>query len=267
MARSSLKNIARLIQSTQESIPVEQSFLADLQRSIELQNKKTAREPSKTYKPSSMQCIRNMYYQVTGTQQDDNESSCSLVGICNSGTDIHARLQQAVLDMKTNGMDCEYVNVEDFVRTRGLNNLQVVKSPDFNAKDYETKLFDKRLNISFLCDGIIRYKNKYYILELKTESTNKFMMRKGVDTKHYDQGTAYSILFNLENVIFIYVNRDVHNMKSYMFTPTQQMKQDLLDRISECDAFVLKNQVPPKPDVDSRVCNYCNYRLKCEGDV
>ena len=69
MARNSLKNVFRLIEQTQVEVPIEQQFLADLERSIEIQSKKDSRVPSQTYKPSSMHCIRNMYFQVTGAEQ------------------------------------------------------------------------------------------------------------------------------------------------------------------------------------------------------
>ena len=267
MARNSLKNVCRLIQEASVQIPVEQSFLADLKRSIEMTDKANRRLPSQTYKPSSMHCIRNMYYQRTGAPLDDGESSYVLVGICNSGSDIHQRIQQSVLDMKDNGIDCEYVNVADYVRQRELTDLEIVKEPDFEKRDYETKLFHKTLNMSFLCDGIIRYQGKYYIVEFKTESSSKWMPRKGVDPKHYMQATAYSIAFKIDGVIFIYVNRDVLDMKSYLFTPTDDMKSELTGKIANCDTYVAQQQVPPKPeDVPRNICEYCNYRLRCRGE-
>ena len=97
-----------------------------------------------------------------------------------------------------------------------LDYLDVVKEPDFEHTDYETKLYDKNLNMSFLCDGIIRYKDKYYILELKTEASFKFNSRSDVDPKHHNQGTAYSHEFGIDDVIFIYINRDILDMKPYM---------------------------------------------------
>ena len=93
MARSSLKNVCRLIESATSTLPPEQEFLSDLQRSIEMTDKKNRRTPSQTYKPSSMNCIRNMYYQVTGADCGDSDSSYALIGICNSGTDIHESFQ------------------------------------------------------------------------------------------------------------------------------------------------------------------------------
>lgn len=267
MARNSLKSVMRLLDDATMNLPVESTFLAELKRSIELTDKKNKRLPSQTYKPSGMNCDRSMYYQVLGVEPKDDESTYSSIGICNSGSDIHQRIQQAVLDMKANGFDCEYINVADYVRERGLDYLEIVKEPDFEKGEYETKLYHKELNMSFLCDGIIRYKNKYYILELKTEASFKFNSRGGVDKKHYNQGTAYSLAFHIDNVIFIYINRDILDMKSYMFSVTEDMRKALVDRIHNVDNCIASNQVPPKPtDLPKTACNYCGYRWRCVND-
>ena len=262
MARESLKNICRLIDSSKSSIPPEDDLLGDLKRSIELTDKKNSREPSRTYKPSSMNCIRNMYYQVTGHKQDEGYTPYTLIGICNSGTDIHERVQKYVDDMKSNGFDCEYINVADYVKSRGLDYLEIV-----SQQGMETKLYHKELNMSFLCDGIIRYKGKYYILELKTESQYKWQSRKGVDRKHYAQGTSYSVALKIDQVIFVYISRDVLDMKAYMFEPTDEMKEELIGKITVCDDYVKKKQVPPKSDVLKIVCEYCSYRNTCRQEV
>lgn len=262
MARASLKNVCRLIEATKNAQPPEQEFLMDLKRSIELTDAKHRRKPSQSYKPSSMNCIRNMWYQITGHEQDPGTSTYSLIGICNSGTDIHERIQKAVSQMKSNGIDCEYIDVADFVTKRKLDYLEIV-----SKNGMETKLFHKKLNMSFLCDGIIRYKGHYYILELKTESSHKWMSRKGVDPKHYNQGTAYSVSFDIADVIFIYITRDVLDMKAFMFTPTDEQKESLVGRITECDEWVAKLTCPPKPeDVPKSACEYCAYRTACRNE-
>ena len=202
-----------------------------------------------------------MYYQVTGTIPDPDDTGYCLVGICNAGTDIHERTQNAVIDMKNNGMDCEWVDVAEFVKSRGLDYLEIKSKNDAGT---ETKLYHKDLNISFLCDGIIRYKGKYYILELKTESSQKWRTRTDVDPKHYNQGTAYSIAFGIDSVIFVYINRDVLDMKSFMFNVTDSMKMELTSRIISCDTFVENGIVPPKPEeLPKSTCEYCSYRKTC----
>jgi len=267
MARNSLRNVIRLLDDVKKTLPVEQDFLNDLKRSIELTAGKNKRKGSQSYKPSSMNCLRQMYYIVTGKDADELSENYTGIGICNSGTDIHQRIQQAALDMKSNGMDCEYVNVADYVRSRELDYLEIRQEPDFENGIFETKLYHKTLNMSFLCDGIIRYKGKYYILELKTENTNKFWVREGVDPSHYNQGTAYSMSLQIPEVLFVYINRDVLDMKSFMFTPTDEMKQELVGRIEECDEFVKRLVPPPRPDnVAKKTCEYCNYRTQCRKD-
>lgn len=263
MARNSLKNVAKLIASAKEEIPIEQQFLNDLKRSIEIDADSGYSLPSRTYKPSGMNCIRASYYQVSGIEPDKSSSNYTLVGICNSGTDIHVRIQTAVERMKENNMDCEYIDVQQFVNSRRLiDTLQIV-----SKNGMETKLYHKKLNMSFMCDGIIRYKNHYYILELKTENSYKFMNRKGVDPSHYHQGTAYSIAFGLDEVLFVYISRDVLDMKAFMLNVTDEMKQELIGYITDCDGYVARKIVPPKPeDVAKKTCNYCIYKTQCGKD-
>lgn len=262
MARSSLKNVCRLIEATKTTLPPEQSFLADLKRSIELTEEKNARQPSQTYKPSSLNCIRNMWYQVTGKDADNSSANYCLIGICGSGTDTHVRIQNAVEKMKDNGMDCEYIDVAEYVKQRNLDYLEVV-----SRSGNETKLYHKTLNMSFLCDGIIRYKGHYYIIEFKTESLYKWQNRNGVADEHKQQATAYSVSLGIDEVLFVYINRDNTDMKSYIFEVTDSMKQDLVGKIDECDGYVKRLICPPKPvDVAKKTCEYCNYKTQCRKD-
>ena len=259
MARNSLKNVLRLIEVAQESQSVEQSFLYDLKRSIELTEEKNARKPSQTYKPSSMHCMRNMWYQVTAAEPDKSNVTASLIGICESGTDRHERIQNAVSHMKNNHIDCEYVDVARYVKSRNLDYLDVVEK-----QGNETKLYHKSLNMSFLCDGIIRYKGKYYILEIKTESLYKWQSREDVNPDHYNQAIAYSLSLGIDNVLFLYINRDNTDMKAFMFHVTEEMKLELVSKIEECDRYVKKLTCPPKPETASnKTCQYCNYRNLC----
>ena len=258
MARSSLKNIVRLL-DRENNNSVEQEFLSDLKRSIELESNERFQKPSQFYKPSSMNCIRNMWFQRMGVDPDPHESNYRLTGITNSGSDIHERIQGYVSRMKDRGIDCEYVDVSEFINLRNLENLTVI-----SKSGYETKLRHTKLNLSFMTDGIIKYRGRYYILEIKTEALSKWQDRKAVDPKHYAQATAYSLSFGLDGVIFIYINRDVLDMKAFMLTVTDDMKQDLVGKIETCESFVVRKVIPPKPENASpKLCQYCNYRSVC----
>ena len=262
MSRQSLKNVIKLIDGVKDTLSPEQKFLNDLKRSIELDADKEARLPSKTYKPSGMNCIRQSYYQITGVTPDESKSNYTMVGICNSGTDIHVRVQKAVIGMKSNDMDCEFISVPEFIKQRKLDYLRVVSNTAT-----ETKLYHEKYNISFMCDGIIKYDNHYYILEFKTESSYKFINRKSVDKSHYNQGTAYALAFGLSEVLFVYINRDIFDMKAFMFNVTDEMKQNLVGYIEECDSYVKRLIAPPKPEnLEKKTCQYCGYRTQCRKD-
>ena len=260
MAKSqALLNVLNLVDAAKEELPVEQQFLNDLKASIEIQDSKGARKPSQSYKPSSLHCIRNMYFQITGAKGDDSRATSELVGICESGTDRHDHIQKAVMAMKENGIDCEYVNVAEFVKERKLQDLKVV-----SQQGNETKLYNEALNISFLCDGIIRYKGVYYILEIKTETSSKFWDRKDVNPDHILQGTAYSVNLGLDDVLFLYECRDNCSKKAFMLHVTDKMKHDLVAKILECDGYVDRMIAPPKPeDISRKACAYCGYADLC----
>lgn len=261
MARSSMKNVFKLIDIANNELPIEKQFLNDLTASIEKSIE--AHKPSQTYKPSSMNCERQMVYQILGVMPENSGTSYQLEGICESGTDRHVRIQKAIEKMKSVlNIDCEYIDVAEFVKLRNLTDLDIV-----SKNGMETKLYHKKLNMSFMCDGIIKYKSKYFIFEFKTESSNKFYKRTDVDESHYNQATAYSLSFGIDDVLFVYENRDTLDKKSYIRHVTNDMKQDLIGKITYCDEYVKKLKAPPRPqNVLKKTCSYCNYKKQCEGD-
>ena len=56
-------------------------------------------------------------------------------------------------------------------------------------------------------------------------------------------------------------------MKSYLFIPTDEMKNNLAGTILNCEEYVNKLNVPPKPlDVAKKTCTYCNYKNRCNKE-
>lgn len=262
MARNTLKNVCKLIDAVNLKVEPEQAFLSDFKRVIELDAQANSRKPSQSYKPSSMNCIRCMWYQMMGVEPDPTLPNYSSVGIGWSGSDTHLRVQDVVIKMRDYGIDCKYVDVAEYVKSHGLNYLDVVAK-----SGPETKLYHKDLHMSFLCDGIIYYNGVHYILEIKSEASFKFQRREGVDEKHYNQGTAYSLAFKIPRVIFLYVNRDLFDVKAYMFKPTDEQRENIVGLITECDGYVSRMVCPPRPDISRRICEYCGYRERCKKEL
>ncbi len=259
MAKSNLKSLHRLIAAAKNEIPINEVFLNDLKACIEKIDAQEARKPSKSYKPSSLKCIRNMYFQKIGAELDEVRGSYCLVGICESGTDRHIRIQDAISKMAEFGMDWEYIDVADYVTQKGLTHLEIV-----GKSGMETKLYHKDLGISFLCDGIIRHKDEYMIFEFKTETIYKWQMRDGVAAEHIPQATCYTICFGINKVLFVYENRDNCDKKSYIYEASKEAQNEVVTKIKDCDGYVERLIAPPIPsDIDKKTCAYCNYKVEC----
>lgn len=254
----STKNIHRLLQDVKREVPPYRMFLSDFNMTLEKIEEEERKEPSQAYKPSSLHCIRNMYFQLIGEPVEKDRADACLIGMAQSGTARHMYIQEVVCRMKEFGIDCEYIDVETYIKEHDIKYLEVIAK-----KDYETKLRHTILNIRFLADGIIRYRGEYYILEIKTEISNKWQNRYDVDENHIPQGTCYSLCFGINRVMFVYENRDTTDKKVFLLEVTDDMKFDVVSKIEQCDQYVMLKVVPPLPKLDEKYCKYCAYKNAC----
>ena len=241
-------------------ISVEQKFLRQLEMTIQ-EGEGVQKIPSTNYKPSSLNCPRQMFYYRRGTAVDPAPVSSSLVGVAQSGTDRHIRIQKAIMAMRKRGYDCQYIDVAAFIKKFKPAGTEVV-----GKRGAETKCYNSIYDMSFMCDGILRIGKEYYILEIKTESTFKFTARFGVDEKHYPQASSYSLLLGLDKVIFLYENRDTCTKKTFLLLVTDKMRQEVKDKISAVENYV-KKDILPAPCRNDKVCMYCAYAAKCRMDL
>ena len=260
MAKRPLSKLVNLVESASTSAPVEKQFITDLLYSIEHIADSSSYTPSRTFKPSSIGgCPRNIYYQLIGAEtQKEGHSSATNVGILESGTDRHERIQKAICDMKKSGIDCEYIDIETFVKSRGLDYIEIK-----GKSGIETRCFWKDIPLSFLTDGIIRYKGKYYILEIKTMNMNKFIESRDVRDEHKSQGICYSMAFGIEDVLYLYECRDTLAKKAFIYHVTDEMRGGLMNKINYIKQCVADG-TPPEVEGNRNKCRYCNYQHICE---
>lgn len=261
MARGSLKSILGLATQKSRRAPHEE-FLRDLIYTMEWQEP-VMTKPSPYYKPSGMDCIRAMFYTRVGAEVDQGEATTdySGQGICESGTDRHLRLQSWICRMKSRGIDCEYYDVESYLKLKGITDVKVI-----SKNGMETKCRHEGLKLSFMTDGILKYKGEWYILEIKTEIARKWYNRTDVEYSHRRQAACYSLAFHIDKIIFLYENRDMLNLKSYLFETTPEMINELVvDRINECEGYVQRGIAPPKPE-SGKACQWCCYKQRCHKD-
>lgn len=232
---------------------VADAFLEDIINSLEKVNSKI---PNPTYKPSSIKCIRQMFFIKTRMPVEPIKTDYQLVGIQESGSDRHIRLQKLLIENSF----CDFIKVADYVKEANLGYLTV---RSFN--EYETHLIDNRYNLSFMVDGLVRYKDKIYILEIKTEAGQKFYTHTNPYSEHINQVACYSISLGIEDVLFIYEDRDLLTKKVYRYKVSRADKNLIINRIQKCNWFIEKHKIPPKPaEANNSFCQYCQYKKYCK---
>lgn len=256
----SLKSLINAIDE-ENNMDVGVRFITELYSSIIKQSSKNKRIPSASFKPSSMKCPRNMQFQIMQVEPEQGVESAPMIGISESGTDRHLRIQQAVCDMKENGYDCEYIKVDEFVKARQeqekLLDLVIV-----DASKMETKLYNKKWNISFMCDGIIRFHGRYYILEIKTETSMKNSKRIAMAEEHIPQICAYYLSFEIPDVIMLYENRDTCEKKAYYVVVDDKMVFDnVISKIEAVNSAIQLGEIAAAEI--GKHCNYCAYKSHC----
>jgi len=254
-----LKQLAKNIAQAKQVKTLEQEFLYMLTETISLMVEKEKRKPSLSYKPSSLAgCPRNIYFQVTGITPDEVRETATGIGIQESGTDRHLRLQKAVSLIRQHGFDCDWIPVKEYLKVHPQPGTVIVKEDGF-----ETKCKNTVLNLSFMCDGIIRLKSIYCVLEIKTEASFKWMPRYEIEIDHKIQAACYSIAFGIDRVIFLYEDRDLCRKKPYLYNVTNRDKEELvIAKIESCENHIRQNTVPPKSD-RVKDCTYCRYKKEC----
>ena len=250
----SRKSLAAMIKAGKEDTP--SSFLASLTKAIGIQEQ---REPSKTFKPSSLSCIRRAVFEVLGEPRNTSPQTAMSHGITSAGTFIHEYIQSQCLKMS----GFEYINVGDYVREKELS-LEVRKEQDIENGEYETKLYSPEYNISFLCDGIIKRRDKYFILEIKSCGNQKMFHLEEVPDEYKQQAISYSQLLQIPDVLFLFVNRDLFQKKAFMYSPTREEIRYWQDKLAYGFECVREKKVPEKPKwANNKFCQYCKYVNSC----
>jgi hypothetical protein len=260
------RRLLNLINNNQPQLPANKKFAVDLMRTLELDSKSNTRKPSKYYKPSSLKCMRNMYFTRTSAPVDVAPEEYTMIGMADTGTHRHEAIQTALINMPNYGFDWKYLDVAKYVEDKqkfGKCRNLVVKG----TQGAETHLIDTVLNLSFRCDGIIRRisTNEDFLFEFKNVTSFKYnTIDNSALEQHYNQVICYCTALDLDKAFITYENRDTCNIDvPEIFEVTPDMKNWLVGFISECEGYVSRMIAPPKCE-DTKVCRYCPYKTICK---
>lgn len=254
MARTA-RTLLNLINNAAEMVPDNEGFLMDLKSTVATLNPQ--RPASQAFKPSSLNCLRLCYFDLTQAPKDPEMPEYSGVRIPETGSASHESIQTYVAKMKDCGKDCEWIKPRTWIEQNNLDYLEIKDEGEF-----ETLLYDTRYNIRFKCDGIIKYKGTYYILEIKTETEQKGRNRTEPDEKHRNQSVSYSLSLGINKIMWLYESRDFCVPKCFISIVTDEQKAELITKFEIVNQAV-QDRIPPARPENRKPCQYCAYTNIC----
>ena len=215
----SRKSLYEIIKNANDKDKLADRFLNDFVYTIETLDEHEQKKPSKAFHPSNLNCDRSSVLEVMGAAIDGNKKTHNLISICRNGTSTHLMVQEYVSKMADLGLNWVFEDVAKYVAE---NNIPLKIASNMNIDDgvYETKIVSEEYNIRGLCDGLLSYKDKdgnkkYVLLEIKTINSRQYYQMKDILPKHRVQAVSYCSLLQVDAVIFLYVERDLLNKKTF----------------------------------------------------
>lgn len=214
--------------------------------------------PSRTFAPSQIRCKRVSWFRLRGvspeteTNVDRGTNFTAIVG-----TACHQHIQEIL----SNRLGADWIDAEKYLE---LKRLPYEYSCSKNG--FETQItITEPVPIRFAPDGIIYWKGRYWLLEIKTSEYSSFDRLSEPKPQHIDQVRCYATLLQLDNVLMLYQDRMYGNLKCFEVSVSESDKRNIWDMFTEVRNCVKMNIAPEKP-IDRKYCNpsYCRYYNKCK---
>ena len=226
----------------------ENAVKTDIQKQLE-------QSPSQTFAPSCIRCKRKSWFRLRGAAVDKLPEPDSVMDFTAMvGTAIHAYVQKKLSRV----LGAEWVEVEDYLRE-----FPIPYQYTLTKSNYETLVELSDPPMKFACDGIIKIRGIYYLLEIKSSDYESWRKLSSFKEHHRDQIETYSTILNIPHVLTLYVDRLYGNVKSYEYTVSanemSQVRQDMIYVQQMAAACIAPDRLP----VGDYMCSNCEYKIKC----
>ena len=254
-----LSKILKTVKSIKQETTFEDGFLKAYEETLIGTQENYPVSPDR-YRPSALAdgCKRMIYYQRMGLGYNEGSSSATLIDICANGTDRHERIQGTIKAIP----NLTWLDVEEVVKEANQVGIKT-KFLGWDKNKTEAKCYSGDINANFLCDGVFKYKGKDMLLEIKTIHMYGFQKLNAPLDKHIRQVTCYAMAMGIDHVVFFYEDRNFLNKKIFLYTVTEEDKQEVMRKIAYIEQALLIKQTPPK-ELDK--CLYCDRKTYCKSD-
>lgn len=226
-----------------------------------------------TFSPSSAdKCDRNLFYKASWADEDEQTSFPYQGRWRRNASAVHSAVQRDLLYCEKVLENPEFIVMRSKRNGRPAweKNIRTVKHFEHNGVKF---------SLYGMCDGVLRYEKDKSVIgfEYKTKSTTlgaigPYKLKDAQDS-HKAQAIAYSLLFGLDEFIFVYESlaKDSWNkgeeakpdQRAFYLKVTDEMRTELLDKFAE---VARKKYAGELPDPDFSKCTFCTFKEQCQKD-
>lgn len=223
------------------------------------------------FRPSSAsKCERELFYQFTHAEKDEQPMAPYQRRWVRNASVVHTAVQQDLLYAE------KVLQTPLFHVARVRGGRPAWEQNIKHVKQFEHQAI--RFQLVGMMDGILRYKDGSFLgFEFKTKSTTigevADVKLRGIQQEHKAQAIAYSLLFGIEEFLFLYESlakdkwikgaEAKQDLRAFYFKPSDQEKGKLLDKFRRVVVMV-ESKALPAPELDK--CVFCPFKTQCQQD-
>lgn len=208
--------------------------------------------------PSVAYCMKQNWFRLRGVQPDTmSKADRTLDFTAQLGTACHENLQSLLSDR----LGEDWLDIEKY-----LDSIKPKFTYTVEKHGLEWRVAIENPSIRFACDGIVRWKGKIYLLEIKTSEHSSFEDLIGPKEIHIAQVKSYASLFGIKDILMVYQDRQYGSLKCFEVHVSEVDMQITWDTFNYIIDMADKN-LPPAglPSGDSRCSSsMCPYYKKCK---
>ena len=225
------------------------------------------------FRPSgASKCGLELYFRANKYKEDDVIKYPYQKRWTENASAVHDRVQRDLLY-------CEYILDNDDLAFKVARTHEGLPAWERNIeKNISIKFEDyPEFILGGMCDGILVYgkDNSRVGFEFKTKSTTISAVGsyklKEPSEDHKAQAVAYSILFGIDEFIFLYESlakdgwlkgEDAKpDIRAFYFKVTEEDRRELLTRLGEIARSYESGEMPQR---NTEKCLFCNYKTACK---
>ena len=215
-----------------------------------------AKPSSATIAPSSFRCLRKTWFRLRNTAPDSPKQVDPVLNFtAELGTACHEMIQTNLKSALKN----DWIKVSDYLKDNPIPYEYVLDEGELESK---IEILDPP--IRFACDGIIRWKDSLYLLEIKSSEFSSFNDLIEPKPQHIDQIKCYATILGLSNVLVLYIDRQYGSLKCYEMKVSESDMTDVKNKIDYVQRMAKCNLAPERLPSGDPGCQGCPYSKKCK---